>query len=348
MDYTANYHLPQWEKSDRIMMDDFNAAMADVEAGLNRVRAGSEGGLGAVNSDLARIHAVAQDLARDTYRRAVLQRLAHGSLDRLDSVWYNGLYSAEEAGSAWAGDYGLHLGGRMATEAGIRAAASNTSYICTLKSTSYQSRYAALQFYSDGYGILQDIKLFSESNASGTFPLYIVLRRADNGMLIRQAGPFAPEATPGSSCYYMRRVNFPLVPGVPYLMEISVPEGAAYFAIAGFLMASPRFPSDVSQKMTILPLPTAASVSKTLAPPDWAQSGILLLRWAGDGSVTPAVNGGTLPGPARTRASTNAWGNPCQETDYLIESLPEGPLEPQAEAWGANARSIRSVPVVLS
>ena len=34
MNYTTNYHLPQWVKSDRIMMDDFNAAMSDIDAGL--------------------------------------------------------------------------------------------------------------------------------------------------------------------------------------------------------------------------------------------------------------------------------------------------------------------------
>ena len=31
MHYTKTYHLPQWEKSDRIMMEDFNAAMAGIE-----------------------------------------------------------------------------------------------------------------------------------------------------------------------------------------------------------------------------------------------------------------------------------------------------------------------------
>ncbi|MBD5153238.1 MAG: hypothetical protein HDT16_12510 [Oscillibacter sp.] len=34
MNYTENYHLPQWIKSDRIMMDDFNAAMSSIETGL--------------------------------------------------------------------------------------------------------------------------------------------------------------------------------------------------------------------------------------------------------------------------------------------------------------------------
>lgn len=35
MDYTQNHHLPQWVKSDRIMMDDFNAAFASIDKGLS-------------------------------------------------------------------------------------------------------------------------------------------------------------------------------------------------------------------------------------------------------------------------------------------------------------------------
>ena len=34
MEYTKNYHLPQWVKEDRIMMDDFNAAMSSIENGI--------------------------------------------------------------------------------------------------------------------------------------------------------------------------------------------------------------------------------------------------------------------------------------------------------------------------
>lgn len=34
MQYTENYHLPQWVKSDRIMMQDFNQMCADLEAGM--------------------------------------------------------------------------------------------------------------------------------------------------------------------------------------------------------------------------------------------------------------------------------------------------------------------------
>ena len=35
MNYTTNYHLPQWDETDRIMRTDFNQMCADMEAGLN-------------------------------------------------------------------------------------------------------------------------------------------------------------------------------------------------------------------------------------------------------------------------------------------------------------------------
>ena len=35
MNYTTNYHLPQWVESDRILMEDFNEAMESIEEGLS-------------------------------------------------------------------------------------------------------------------------------------------------------------------------------------------------------------------------------------------------------------------------------------------------------------------------
>ena len=35
MNYTTNYHLPQWVETDRIQMEDFNSAMLSIEDGLS-------------------------------------------------------------------------------------------------------------------------------------------------------------------------------------------------------------------------------------------------------------------------------------------------------------------------
>ena len=42
MNYTENYHPPQWVKSDRIMMEDFNQMCADIEAGLSQTAQATE------------------------------------------------------------------------------------------------------------------------------------------------------------------------------------------------------------------------------------------------------------------------------------------------------------------
>ena len=34
MNYTENYHLPQWEETDRVLRTDFNNAMDSIETGL--------------------------------------------------------------------------------------------------------------------------------------------------------------------------------------------------------------------------------------------------------------------------------------------------------------------------
>ena len=34
MNYTTNYHLPQWAETDRIQMEDFNQAMADIDEAM--------------------------------------------------------------------------------------------------------------------------------------------------------------------------------------------------------------------------------------------------------------------------------------------------------------------------
>lgn len=39
MKYTTNYHLPQWVEDDLILMDDFNRMNANIENGIDGVRA---------------------------------------------------------------------------------------------------------------------------------------------------------------------------------------------------------------------------------------------------------------------------------------------------------------------
>lgn len=67
MQYTKNYHLPQWVKEDRIMMNDFNQMCADMEAGLNKNAQELKTGLNKAAQDLKTgLDKTAQDAAEAT------------------------------------------------------------------------------------------------------------------------------------------------------------------------------------------------------------------------------------------------------------------------------------------
>ena len=42
MNYTTNYHLPQWVESDRILMEDFNDAMEALDEGMAEAKTAAE------------------------------------------------------------------------------------------------------------------------------------------------------------------------------------------------------------------------------------------------------------------------------------------------------------------
>ena len=50
MDYTTNYHMPQWVESDRIMMEDFNEAMAAIDGGIKAAQDTADGGAAAAEN----------------------------------------------------------------------------------------------------------------------------------------------------------------------------------------------------------------------------------------------------------------------------------------------------------
>ena len=55
MNYTENYHLPQWEETDRIMRTDFNQMCADMEAGLNANREAADAGIAEAKTEAAKL-----------------------------------------------------------------------------------------------------------------------------------------------------------------------------------------------------------------------------------------------------------------------------------------------------
>ena len=57
MNYTQNHHLPQWVKSDRVRMEDFNQMSKDIEAGLDAANASAASAKSTANSALVKANA---------------------------------------------------------------------------------------------------------------------------------------------------------------------------------------------------------------------------------------------------------------------------------------------------
>ena len=90
MDYTQNHHLPQWVKSDRIMMDDFNQMCRDIEEGLNKTQSNASSGVANVQNNL---NAAEERLSAQIAQAA--QNVRNAALDSLRRAAYNHLYLAD-------------------------------------------------------------------------------------------------------------------------------------------------------------------------------------------------------------------------------------------------------------
>lgn len=330
MDYTPNHHLPQWVKSDRIMMDDFNQMCRDMEAGLNRAEANADSSVGTLRSEIdnkldsaqsdrARLYAVAGDMARDFYRQAVQQEFQHGSAVLSDSFWFNGLWRPREGPYTSGGTCGIRLSSPAATLEGVKKTMKSLGYVATVSSYTNKSRYAGFTFTSNGCGVITSVTLLSLKRTDVEFTTTLRLLREDTGRLVAESAPFTSQSGTMLSPYHVP-VQFPLVDGVTYRMEFALPDSSTFNGEAHFAIVNGTIPD-----MTVAARPNTLNITKSITPPSWARSASGILHWAGSGTVSLSVNGTRLP-VVRTTGSINAEGTACQEVEYTLASLPKGAL----------------------
>lgn len=322
MNYTENYHLPQWEETDRIMRTDFNDAMASIEGGL-------------AAADVA--GAVADSMSRDVYRQIVQSRVCHGPGNQPRSMWINALASREDAGGeghGWNGRYGVcHGTGGMPTMEGIRATAKEGQQINTVASGVNHKEMAFTTFTSDGYGLLESIMLwFSWHSAygdGGNLVYSVTVSRADTGEILDQSGTITRPASDVSSNprqWYTPASPIPLEAQVPYRLEMNIGEGNNYWGTAGFSLATTSYTVPQEITMTFLERSAETTITKTVTAPEWATGAMGILRWKGDGSVTPAIDGQTVL-LTSTQEELNALGETCKVSEFLLPELPQEPFE---------------------
>ena len=317
MNYTDKYHLPQWKKEDRIMMEDFNSAMASIERGL-------------AAADVA--GALADSMSRDVYRQVAGQRVHHAAGGLADAMWVNALESLEEAGGeghGWNGRYGVYHGnGGLPTMAGIKAlepkeeAKINTG----AADPAYFKDRAAVTFTSDGYGTLDEVQVWSRraSNSYTSADFTITMTRLDTNEIVAVSDPFTQPDKSDAGWYWLR-LGLPLEPHVSYRLEMKITNQNGFRGWAGFMLGTTEYVTNVDS-LRFTAREAEPVVIKTVTPPAWAVGAIAILRWEGDGSAALAINGQALTS-TRTRQGVNAVGGSCKETEFEAEHIPAEPFE---------------------
>lgn len=97
MNYTTNYHLPQWVESDRIMMEDFNDAMAGIDGGIAEAKTAANTAQSAAESAAA-----AASQAQSTANAA--QSAAAAAQSTADAAQSAAATAQQTADNAWAPD----------------------------------------------------------------------------------------------------------------------------------------------------------------------------------------------------------------------------------------------------
>lgn len=317
MNYTKTYHLPQWKPEDRILMADFNNAMASIEKGL---AAADKAGF------------LADEMSRDLYRQIVQCRVHHGHGGRTDAMWVNALASLEDAGGeghGWNGRYGVYHGnGGLPTMEGIMALGpQEEAQIDTTVGASGTDRYslrAAVTFTSNGCGMLDEVKLWAHrsQNYSARADFTFTLTRLDTGEAIVSDLLTQPADSPSR---YWVHAGLPLEPSVSYRLEYTIVNENSFTGWAGFSLATTKY-TEKGESLRFAAREAEPTITNTVTPPERATGAIGIVRWRGDGTAALTVNGQTLPA-TRTRDGLNALGAPCTETEFLLESIPQEAFE---------------------
>ena len=84
MNYTENYHLPQWEETDRVLRTDFNRMCADMDAGLTKNAADAAAATAKVQADAAAATAAAKQ--ENAAKIAKAQSTADTAVSKADAA----------------------------------------------------------------------------------------------------------------------------------------------------------------------------------------------------------------------------------------------------------------------
>lgn len=328
MNYTKNYHLPQWEKADRIMMDDFNTAMAGIETGLTE--AGEQSRDTASQLEEVRQEAAGRaDADREAAGAALFRGLCHLARNHYRALdletelpWQVGVFRQKMEGKKLpAGASGLRLLGRQAwvmgsagtvTEEALRETMTEEQRMRIVAGDLSACKPLLLTFTAPGPGILRRVYLHSSYNsARGGLQIRYRLICLDTGEVVEQREISLSLAyTSGTMGIYLEFSNC-FHTGCRYRIEAE--------SLTAECNCTPAY-TDSSQSVTVEALPSVGpgSLTYTLRDQEENRGGIALVRYqsCGAGGSFSLRWGGKTLRPSAARTITGPGGEILQEVEF--------------------------------
>lgn len=173
MNYTENYHLPQWDESDRILRTDFNQMCADIESGLNKSEHRAGRSWGRLCSLAYNHYCMVQDLKTPPYQIGLFQQDP-----AKDSTGIGG------TAAYWDG---VRFAGRTETPLTSEILAGclqKTSDMIVHKNQPAQSTSYTARFQPPASGVLRNISMtgnYTNNKLQDVLPFRLTLTNQDTG-----------------------------------------------------------------------------------------------------------------------------------------------------------------------
>ena len=324
MNYTTNYKLPQWEEIDRIQMEDFNAAMANIEEGLNVGEQNrADTALTLEQEMLTRLRKVGYDLYQSAARN-----ICAGVIDNcLKGSVLNCMKSSEEL-SRITGMLHMDGGGCMiGTSTGMTLAKLNAAIYSWENGTASSVSAAAtakVSFRSSFRGTIKSLGVWynrTSSVSSAQLSLYVRLYDLTTSSYAYKSDKLTSAVLGAVDTAETLTVSIPVEPHHNYRLELYT-SGSVFSGTIGF---GTKGTEALTGTVTGSPMNSGA-LSESTAQDVPAAQAVAVLHYSG-GSQAPTVTvNGTAMAVSASRAGTSLRGSACTELELLLEGELTGTL----------------------
>ena len=318
MEYTKNYHFPQWAENDRIMMQDFNQMCADMEKGLLQTR--EQGGQAASDLEQQTLRRLRR-MGFDLYRAASLTGGAkHGMV-------CNGLKTPEELART-DGMLALAGGGcGLGPSTGMTLARLNSAI------TSWENgsapgisdpATAKVRFHASWRGTITKLNFWYHRtcvNTTGQINFYVKLFDEGSGRYTYQSPAHQGKVMGAVDTTDAMTVAVPVEAGRDYRLELYTTGGLFTGTIGFGTMGTNALTG------TVTSTPLSQGTAQESADANGPVSQVVAVVHYTGGSQIPAI---TVNGQAMTaespRQGQSLRGDACTEQEFVLSGSWTGPL----------------------